>query len=154
AKAAMTRNFFTGGIARLAGYIANDQEGMTLLEGAKAALAKGDALVIFPEGTRTNDAAPKFKRGAANVAVATGCNVIPVRISCQPPTLLKNQKWYDVPPRKPHVAIFVLPEITLRDVIDTERPVGIQARHLNVYLQNYLMQAEPAGGLSANLPLG
>lgn len=154
AKAAMTRHFFTGGIARLAGYIANDQEGVALLDGAKHALARGDALVIFPEGTRTNDAAPKFKRGAANIAVATGCNVIPVRISCDPPTLRKNQKWYDVPPRKPHFAIRVLPEITLRNVIDTERPSGIQARQLNRYLQNCLAQVEPADDQPTRLPLG
>ena len=154
AKAAMTRNFFTGGIARLAGYIANDQEGVALLDGAKHALAKGDALVIFPEGTRTNDAAPKFKRGAANIAVANGCNIIPIHINCEPPSLRKNQKWYDVPPRTPHFVIRPLPEITLRNVIDTERPVGIQARQLNDYLQNCLTQVEPAGHRPANLPLG
>ena len=154
AKAAMTRHFFTGAIARLAGYIANDQDGIALLEGAKESLAKGEALVIFPEGTRTTDAVPKFKRGAANIAVATDCNIIPVRISCEPPTLRKNQKWYDVPPRKPHFVFRVLAEITLRNVIDTERPVGIQARQLNDYLQNCLTQAAPAGDLPANLPVG
>lgn len=154
AKAAMTRHFFTGGIARLAGYIANDQEGVELLEGAAQALAKNEALVIFPEGTRTNDTTPKFKRGAANIAVATGCNVIPVRISCNPPTLRKNQKWYDVPPRTPHFVICALAEINLRQVIDTERPVGIQARQLNHYLQNRLTHAEPVDGLPAHPPLG
>lgn len=154
AKAAMTRNFFTGGIARLAGYIANDQEGVALLAGAKEALARGETLVIFPEGTRTNDAAPKFKRGAANIAVANACNIIPVSISCEPPTLRKKQKWYDVPPRKPHFIIRTLPEITLRNVIDAERPVGIQARQLNDYLQNCLTQTEAAGNPPANLPLG
>lgn len=154
AKAAMTRHFFTGAIARLAGYIANDQDGIALLEGAKESLAKGEALVIFPEGTRTTDAVPKFKRGAANIAVATDCNIIPVRISCEPPTLRKNQKWYDVPPRKPHFVFRVLAEITLRNVIDTERPVGIQARQLNDYLQNCLTQAAPVSDLQANLPVG
>ncbi len=151
AKAAMTRHFFTGAIARLAGYIANDQDGVALLESAKQSLANGEALVIFPEGTRTTDAVPKFKRGAANIAVATGCNIIPLRLSCEPPTLRKNQKWYDVPPRKPHFVISVLAEITLRQVIDTERPAGIQARQLNDYLQNCLMRPAPASDLPANL---
>jgi 1-acyl-sn-glycerol-3-phosphate acyltransferase len=154
AKAAMTRHFFTGGIARLAGYIANDQEGVALLDGAKHALLKGDALVIFPEGTRTNNATPKFKRGAANIAIAAGCNIVPVRISCNPPALRKNQKWYDVPPRKPHFMIGILPEITPRHVIDTERPIGVQARQLTQYLQNCLTQVEPAGGSPANSSLG
>lgn len=154
AKAAMTRYFFTRAVARLAGYIANDQGGGALLEGAKQALAKGDTLVIFPEGTRTTEAPPKFKRGAANIAILAGCNIIPVRITCTPPTLRKNHKWYDVPPRKPHFVISVLPEITPSEVIDTERSIGVQARCLTAYLQSCLMGVEPASGLPDNSPPG
>lgn len=154
AKASMTRHAMVGAAARLAGYIANDQEGVQLLDRAKEALQQGQALVIFPEGTRTGDAAPKFKRGAANIAIATGCTIIPIHISCDPPTLRKNQKWYDVPPRKPHFVISVLPEIRLHQVIDTGRPIGVQARYLNTYLQRCLLQVEPADSLSANPPLG
>lgn len=147
AKASMTRHAMVGGAARLAGYIANDQEGAELLEQAKQALGRGETLVIFPEGTRTSGSEVKFKRGAANIAVATGCPIVPIQIRCEPVTLRKNQKWYDVPPRKPKFTFSVLPEITLRHVIDTDRPTGIQARQLNHYLQNCLMQTKPAGEL-------
>jgi 1-acyl-sn-glycerol-3-phosphate acyltransferase len=146
AKASMTRHAMVGAAARLAGYIANDQEGAELLEQAKQALERGEALVIFPEGTRTSGPVVKFKRGAANIAVATGCPVVPIQIRCEPITLRKNQKWYDVPPCKPNFTFRVLPEITLRHVIETDRPTGIQARQLNNYLQHCLM-TETAGGL-------
>lgn len=154
AKAAMTRHALTGGIARLAGYIANDQEGVELLEHAVQALQRGEALVIFPEGTRTSGAVPKFKRGAANIAVACRCPIVPVHITCEPITLQKNQKWYDIPPRKPRFSFRVLPEIAIESVIDTSRPSGIQARHLTQYLQSCLMRAETVNVPPVTLSLG
>jgi len=154
AKAAMTRHALTGGIARLAGYIANDEEGIDLSEHAVQSLQRGEALVIFPEGTRTSGGVPKFKRGAANIAIASRCPMVPVKITCEPITLQKNQKWYDIPPRKPRFGLCVLPEIVIESVIDTSRPSGIQARQLTQYLQNRLMQTEPVGKPAATMPLG
>lgn len=148
-KAAMARHWLIGGVARLAGYIPNDQDGLDLLERATSALQRGEALVIFPAGTRSSGGDVKFKRGAANIAVATGCRIIPLRIDCHPLALQKNQKWYHVPPRKPHFAFRALPEIVVQDVIDTSRPTGIQARHLNEYLQNCLNRYESNNELPA-----
>lgn len=153
-KAAMMNNPFTGGIAHLAHYIPNDEEGIQLLEDAVSALRRGEALVIFPAGTRSSGDAIKFKRGAANIAVASGCRIVPLQIRCRPITLQKNQKWYHVPPRKPHFKIQVLPEFAAQDVIDTSRPTGVQARHLNRYLEACLTDREPIDELPANSAAG
>lgn len=149
-KAAMMNNPFTGGIARLAHYIPNDEKGIQLLEDAASALRRGEALVIFPAGTRSSEEVSKFKRGAANIAVASSCRIISVHIRCRPITLQKNKKWYHVPPRKPHFEIRVLSEFAVQDVIDTSRPTGVQARHLNRYLEACLAEREPIDERPAN----
>lgn len=47
-----------------------------------ASLAEGNTLIVFPEGTRTrSDRAPKLGRGAARIALVTGKDILPVRIS-------------------------------------------------------------------------
>ena len=51
------------------------------LRNAKIALAEGESIAIFPEGTLTTDPdlwPMKFKTGAARLALATGAPVIPL----------------------------------------------------------------------------
>lgn len=95
------------GFIALTGYISNDA-GMKMLDAANATLAKGGSLIVFPEGTRTHDPSPlRFKRGAANIAVRSQRNITPVLIHCAPPTLSKELKWYQIPP-KPFVMSFAV----------------------------------------------
>src|SRR5690606_3555824 len=57
------------GYLRLTGFLRNDR-GAELIEDARSSLAAGSALIIFPEGTRTQPGQPlQFQRGAANVAL-------------------------------------------------------------------------------------
>jgi 1-acyl-sn-glycerol-3-phosphate acyltransferase len=137
-KAAMARNPITRWMVNLAGYIPNDEIGIELLEKAALAIKSGDSLMIFPEGTRTDDAGIRFKRGAANIALAAACPVVPVLIDCKPMTLRKCEKWYQVPSSRPHFYLEVLPEVRVADLIQKDQPSGIQARQLTRSLETLL----------------
>lgn len=55
---------------------------MTAINTAKQAIKDGDALVMFPEGTRSKDGKLlKFKSGAAMIAGQTGADILPIGIS-------------------------------------------------------------------------
>ena len=137
-KAAMARNPFTCWIVSLAGYIPNDEVGVELVERAAAALRSGETLMIFPEGTRTDGDELKLKRGAANIALAAACPLLPVVIDCQPMTLRKGEPWYHIPPAKPHFSLRVLPLMALDGVVDKSQPPGLQARTLTAALRDVL----------------
>ncbi|WP_049631740.1 1-acyl-sn-glycerol-3-phosphate acyltransferase [Cellvibrio sp. pealriver] len=137
-KAAMARNPFTCWIVSLAGYIPNDEVGVELVEKAAAALRSGETLMIFPEGTRTDGDELKLKRGAANIALAAACPLLPVVIDCQPMTLRKGEPWYRIPPTKPHFSLRVLPLIALDEAVDKSQPPGLQARTLTAELRDVL----------------
>ena len=93
-KSGMWINPFTAGTVLATNYIRNDAEN-PLAESAQA-LADGDSLIVFPEGTRTDPSKPfKLQRGAANIALLAKKDITPVTIHSDPPRLLKNQPWYE-----------------------------------------------------------
>lgn len=139
-KAAMARNPFTCWIVSLAGYIPNDEVGVELVEKAAVALRAGETLMIFPEGTRTVGDQLKLKRGAANIALAAGCPLLPVVIDCQPMTLRKQEPWYAIPPQAPHFTMRVLPLMDISTLIDEHQPPGIKARTLTAALHERLSE--------------
>lgn len=134
-KAAMAHNPITCWIVALAGYIPNDEVGVELVEKAAVALRAGETLMIFPEGTRTQGDSFTLKRGAANIALAAGCPLLPVVIDCQPMTLRKGEPWYHIPLRPPHFVLRVLPLMKLETLVDISQPRGLQARALTASLQ-------------------
>lgn len=106
-KHAMFRNLLTRSAVSATGYISNEPTA-NMIEGAAAALREGQALIMFPEGTRTSVGEPLvLHRGAANVAVRAAAEVTPVYIRCQPVTLTKSEPWYRIPPRRPHFTLVV-----------------------------------------------
>lgn len=116
-------------------YISGDSE--SLLDDCKKALDEGESLIIFPEGTRTHPGQkPKFLRGAAYIAKHSGCQLTPVLITCDPPTLLKGQKWYQIPAMAPHFSIHALEDIDLGPAVDDDRHLREEVRQLNVDLQD------------------
>jgi 1-acyl-sn-glycerol-3-phosphate acyltransferase len=98
-KQANTSNPTMGRVIRAAGYIPN-VGGQAIVEACVASLRAGRSLVLFPEGTRSpaHELGP-FQRGAAHIALDADRDLVPVLVTCEPPTLMRGQKWHDVPDR-------------------------------------------------------
>lgn len=89
-KARLWSNFFVRGVVSSL-YIPNslDFEQTAIL--AKQSLEKGHNLIIFPEGTRTNDGSPaSLRRGCAHIALSSGSDVLPIRIMADEPAGLQK----------------------------------------------------------------
>lgn len=138
-KAEIWRNPFMCGVVTAAGYIRNDGDPEKLLEDCAAVLRAGNNLIIFPEGSRTVPGQPmKLQRGVANIALRAGAPIRIVSISCVPPSLMKGQKWYEIPRVRSHFTITVRGLIEIGNFMDdAERPIA--ARRLNAYLGELLM---------------
>lgn len=135
-KSTVWESIFTGAVVRQAGYIPNNAE--QVLPMAAAKLEAGENILIFPEGTRTKeDSVIRFKRGAANMAVAVNAAIMPIVIECHPRALKKGDKWYDIPPGGPKFKLTSKNLITLEDCIDTSLPRPKQYRQLTSYLESY-----------------
>lgn len=134
-KAKLWTNPFTAGPVRVANFIANNNA--DFIDIAVKKILNGENILIFPEGTRSTDGRPfVFKRGAANIAVQSACKILPVSINCEPLTLGKQDRWHQVPKRKPVFSISTLPILSIEACIDTTRPRTLQYRDLTTYLSN------------------
>lgn len=136
-KGNLWRNWFFGGIVREAGYISN-HHGERLIEDCVTALKSTQPLLVFPEGTRTDAAKPlKFMRGAAYVALQSGCPILPVVLSCHPPTLAKGMKWYHVPPEPFVFRVEVREPLDAADLAGVTDCGPIAARRVTEKLEEY-----------------
>jgi 1-acyl-sn-glycerol-3-phosphate acyltransferase len=92
-------NPFMRGVIGAAGYVVATG-GREVVDTSAARLRRGRSLVVFPEGTRSPARAlGPFHRGAARIALESGRDLLPVLVTCEPPTLMRGQKWYEVPDR-------------------------------------------------------
>jgi 1-acyl-sn-glycerol-3-phosphate acyltransferase len=134
-KSSLLRNPFTRGPITAGRYIANDNPD-AVIGAAQASMARGNSLIVFPEGTRTTpNQALKMQRGAANIAIRTANNITPVIIKCVPSTLTKQEKWYQIPSRKFHVSFRVMDELDTQPYLSDSPSVA--ARQLTKELQAY-----------------
>ncbi len=136
-KGALWRNPFYWGIVRAAGYINNaSPEG--IIEACAEALRQGETLLLFPEGTRTTPGQSlRFQRGAAHVALKAGAAVIPVLISCNPPTLTKSSPWWLAPERPFVFDVGVCAALSAANNEAVAETPAIGARHLTDTLEDY-----------------
>ncbi len=97
-KNVLLKNFFIKHLIQRV-YLVNDNL-PDFLDKAQDILSQGLNIIIFPEGTRTdNNTAQKWHRGFAQIALRAKVPVLPVRIDCKPLILGKLQKWYDITDR-------------------------------------------------------
>lgn len=135
-KAGLWRTCLTRAPVSMAKYIRNDSK--QLLQDCVDSLHSGNSLIIFPEGTRTPPWKPlKFHRGVANVALMAEIDITPITISCEPATLLRNQKWYQIPKRPPHYTIHILPDIAIEPYLALKTMHSQKARKLNRDLMDF-----------------
>lgn len=90
---------------------------------------RGRSLVVFPEGTRSPDGglAP-VQRSAAHIARQAGCDLLPVTIRCEPPTLKKGQPWWDVPETPFEISLEVGSPVRTKEIVEDEPTRGRVAR--------------------------
>ncbi|UTF59721.1 lysophospholipid acyltransferase family protein [Gilvimarinus sp. DA14] len=136
-KGELWRNAYIRGVMLAGGFISN-ASGKELLQGCQQALDSGQAVLIFPEGSRSVPGQPlAFKRGAANVAVRTQAPIVTAFITCEPLTLVKGAPWYQIPPRRADINVYFHEIITPSQVIDDFDDKPKAARLLTRYLEDY-----------------
>ncbi|MFV0662572.1 lysophospholipid acyltransferase family protein [Denitromonas sp.] len=149
-KAALWNSPFLGGVVRAAGYISNAKSSEELVEACVGALRDGGALIIFPEGTRTQPGQPlRFLRGAAHIALGSDQPILPVVLTCDPPTLSKGRPWYDIPPRRFEYRLEVKSPLYASQLIEPDLPDTLAVRRLTDALQNHFAQELAAHGQPA-----
>lgn len=140
-KQGLWNNFFLKRVVRVADFINNDQDVNKLIQNCNKSLQEGYNLVIFPEGTRTvPNQAIKLQRGAANIAIRCKKNLLPVIIDCDPTTLTKQEKWYQIPPRKAQFTMRVIEEIDITPFIQNEKNESIAARRLTDHIKSVFVE--------------
>jgi 1-acyl-sn-glycerol-3-phosphate acyltransferase len=140
-KSAMLRNPYYRRFVRAAGYISNGDSAQAL-DACVDTLKRGRTLVLFPEGTRTTTGEPpKFRRGAAQVALRAGCQVLPVMIACTPPALTKSRAWWQVPERPWQLLIrFYPPQDMHAFGYRDDMPYGVAARRVTHAMEDFFKQ--------------
>ncbi|HEU4780698.1 MAG TPA: lysophospholipid acyltransferase family protein, partial [Steroidobacteraceae bacterium] len=117
-----------------AGYLPN-AVGEELIEECAATLRRGHSLLVFPEGTRTVPGKPlRMQRGAAHIALAADSEILPVTITCDPPTLFKGNPWYRVPARRFHLHVVVGTPVAARDFVRGNEAPARAARRLTQWM--------------------
>ncbi len=102
-------------------YIINDVEPEIFQKNALEALNEGYNIVIFPTGTRTLPGEDiKIHKGAAQLAIISGANIVPINIKTDFPFLRKHHSPLDAGEKTVNYYLKILPEIDTKDYnIDT-----------------------------------
>jgi 1-acyl-sn-glycerol-3-phosphate acyltransferase len=134
AKSGVFKNKIVGGVLRAAKQIPvyrDSADAANALRDAIAAVAAGEAVTVYPEGTITRDPdlwpMTAAKSGAARIALATGCPVIPVAQWGPQEILAYTEKRPHLLPRK-RMIMLAGPPVDLDDL--RERPVDAETVRL------------------------
>lgn len=140
-KEGLWRNPFLRWPVAWAGYIPNSSAEQ-LIESCAASLKAGRSLLVFPEGTRTVPGQPlNMKRGAAQIALAAGVDIVPVTILCEPLMLAKTQPWYEAPYGPGHFVISVGDPLPASEYAPPGVPQSVAARALTRRFVEYFSGA-------------
>lgn len=136
AKRALLANPFTHGALRAADYEIND-DGARLIESCRTRLARGESVLLFPEGTRSGAGdAVRLKRGAAQLAVRIGCPIVPVTVLASERLLARDARWWLAPPTQPRFRVIAHAPIDPAPFAATGGP-ALAARRLTEHLQRF-----------------
>ncbi len=131
---------FLGAMMRHSGYIRNDLDTESLMAACRETLDQGNSLIIFPEGSRTVPGTPpRLRRGFANIATLTGAAIQLVVITCDPPTLVKGESWWRIPPFKPLFRLVVAERLDA-DAYLPYRYRSLAARNLVRFVESYFAE--------------
>jgi 1-acyl-sn-glycerol-3-phosphate acyltransferase len=131
-------------------YILNSADLDNVLQACVESLKQGNCLIIFPEGTRT----PRYgkailKKGAARVALYSGCNILPVHIGgTDKYGLGKKDPWTGFNPRERYIyRISMGPEINPEKFRDLPAPRAVRA--ITREIAGFLFPVKVASAISA-----
>jgi 1-acyl-sn-glycerol-3-phosphate acyltransferase len=128
------------GVMLATGYIQND-EPQRMIDLSVRALQSGQNLVVFPEATRTVPGKPlKLRRGAASIIATDGRPFLPVIVICNPTTLTKAEKWYEIPCTRVHFQIAVGEYVNPRPLIVDGAPLSLSNRRINRTIMALFME--------------
>jgi 1-acyl-sn-glycerol-3-phosphate acyltransferase len=137
-KASLFTNPFTRYALLAAGYIPSHRDPEQVLSACRASLRAGGILIVFPEGTRSEPGQPLcFKRGAANLAVRLGCDIVPVVIRVGEHNLGKRCRWWRVPARRMPYDFEVKERLDVAPWRKAGQEPAIAARELTAFLTDY-----------------
>ncbi len=106
-------------------------DGARLVERASARVREGQRLVVFPEGTRTEEGRDMpFHRLGFEIACREGVPVVPLLLRCAPPYLSKMRPLLRPPRETPVLSVDVLPMIDPEEVGRDSRRLRERARAL------------------------
>lgn len=130
-------NLFIGPVVRGCGYIRNDTDPEHLINSFAENINLGENILIFPEGTRSTPGEKlKFHRGVGHLALHLNADIQIITITCNPPTLLKGDRWYKIPNIKPIINLTAGPNIPTNTFhVDMPRPKRV--RHLIRELETF-----------------
>ncbi len=137
-KSDLAQSIFLREVFRSTGYLTNSNP-EELLEGCQQTLRESRSLLLFPEGTRSTPDQPlKLLRGAAHIALRCGQDFTPIVVTCSPPALLKNQRWYEVPRTGPVKMTFKVGEdIPIGPFLEQNKGLSLASRKLTSHLTDY-----------------
>lgn len=140
-KRPMYRSPLLGRLLRSCGHIdagnGGPFAGLAVMESALERLRAGVPVLIFPEGTRSPERGlHRFNPGAFQIAAQAGVPLVPLLITCDPPTLKRGAPWYRVPGRTVELRVTQLPSLPPGD--------GGAARDAERTRRLYLEALEPA----------
>lgn len=140
-KRGLWRNPFLRGVVSMAGYIPNNSAD-ELLKGSSEVLARGNNLVIFPEGTRTvyGQNLNPLARGAAHIALKTEADVLPVLLKTDVRGLTKEEPWYEIPRQTINMHVEVGETLSYADYDSMHEQDPKQVRQLTRDMEQYFKQ--------------
>ena len=110
-KESLFRNIF---VRKVIGktYMSNTMNPDEFIANGADILSNGYNIIIFPEGTRTiPNKVVHLHRGFAYLHLATGADILPIKITNDPQILGKMQKWWDIGTKPSVYNIIVNPTI-------------------------------------------
>lgn len=139
-KAALLRNPLLGVTAQLAGYISNAGP-LEMMLGARAAMAQGAQLLVFPEGSRTrNFPIDPCSPSACMLARAAGVPVQTLLIECSTPYL--GKAWPLL--RRPQLPLHF--RVVLGKRFEVQGDIAALTEQMEAYFRSELQARPPLTG--------